>query len=58
MVSSLVEFKKKKVMERKNFYDEIYEDIICSIQKFEDEYISERYACLYNYFLDHKDIIL
>ena len=45
-------------MERKNFYDEIYEDIICSIQKFEDEYISERYACLYNYFLDHKDIIL
>ena len=45
-------------MERKNFYDEIYQDIICSIQKFEDEYISERYACLYNYFLDHKDIIL
>ena len=58
MVSSLVEFKKKKVIERKIFYDEIYEDIIRSIQKFEDNDISERYASLYDYFLDHKDIIL
>ena len=57
MVSSLVEFKKKKVIERKIFYDEIYEDIIRSIQKFEDDDISERYACLYDYFLDHEDII-
>ena len=40
------------------FYDEIYEDIIRSIQKFEDDDISERYACLYDYFLDHEDIIL
>ena len=45
-------------MERKIFYDEIYEDIIRSIQKFEDNDISERYASLYDYFLDHKDIIL
>ena len=45
-------------MERKTFYDEIYEDIIRSIQKFEDDDISERYACLYDYFLDHEDIIL
>ena len=44
-------------MERKTFYDEIYEDIIRSIQKFEDDDISERYACLYDYFLDHEDII-
>ena len=44
-------------MERKIFYDEIYEDIIRSIQKFEDDDISERYACLYDYFLDHEDII-
>ena len=45
-------------MERKFFFDEIYKDIIYSIQKFEDDNISDRYACLYNYFLDHKDIIL
>ena len=45
-------------MEIKIFYDEIYEDIIRSIQKFEDDDISERYACLYDYFLDHEDIIL
>ena len=32
-------------MERKVFYDEIYEDIIRSIQKFQDDDISERYAC-------------
>ena len=57
LVSSLVELKKRKVMERKIFYDEIYEDIIRSIQKFEDDDISERYACLYDYFLDHEDII-
>ena len=44
-------------MERKNFYDEIYEDLICSIQKIEDDDINERYACLYDYFLDHEDII-
>ena len=44
-------------MERKVFYDEIYEDIIRSIQKFQDDDISERYACLYDYFLDHEDII-
>ena len=35
-------------MERKIFYDEIYEDIIRSIQKFEDDDVSERYACLYD----------
>ena len=57
LVSSLVELKKRKVMERKIFYDEIYEDIIRSIQTFEDDDISERYACLYDYFLDHEDII-
>ena len=45
-------------MERKIFYDKIYEDIIRSMQKFEDDDISERYACLYDYFLDHEDIIL
>ena len=53
----LVKFKKKEVIERKIFYDEIYEDKIRSIQKFEDEDISERYTCLYDYFLDHEDII-
>ena len=57
MVSSLVEFKKKKDIEKKIFCDEIYKDIILSIQKFEDDNISERYACLYDYFLDHEDII-
>ena len=45
-------------MERKIFYDKIYKDILRSIQKFEDDDISERYACLYDYFLDHEDIIL
>ena len=44
-------------MERKIFCDEISKDIIRSIQKFEDGDISERYACLYDYFLDHEDII-
>ena len=48
---------KKQVMERKIFCDEISKDIIRSIQKFEDGDISERYACLYDYFLDHEDII-
>ena len=27
------------------------------MQEFEDDDISERYDCLYDYFLDHKDII-
>ena len=44
-------------MERKVFHDEIYEDIIRSIQEFQDDDISERYACLDDYFLDHEDII-
>ena len=44
-------------MERKTFYGEICEDIIWSIQEFEDDDISERYDCLYDYFLDHGDII-
>ena len=44
-------------MERKDFYDEIYEDIIRSIQEFEDDDISEQYDCLYDYILDHEDII-
>ena len=44
-------------MERKIFDNEINEDIIRTIQKFEDGDISERYACLYDYFLDHEDII-
>ena len=35
-------------MERKNFYDEIYEDLICSIPKIEDDDINEWYACLYD----------
>ena len=39
-------------MERKKVYDEIYQDIIRSIQEFENDDISERY-----YFLDHEDII-
>ena len=54
----LVKFKKKKVMERKIFYDEIYKDIIHSIKKFGDDGISEPCACLYDYYLDHEDIIL
>ena len=37
LVSSLVEFKKKKVMDRKKIYDENYEDIIRSIQEYEDD---------------------
>ena len=44
-------------MERTTFYDQIYEDIIQSIQRFEDDDISERYDCFYDYFLDHEDII-
>ena len=44
-------------MERKKFYDEICEDIIWSIQEFEDDDISEQYDCLFDYFLDHLDII-
>ena len=44
-------------MERKKFYDQIYEDIIWSIQEFEDDDISGRHDCLYDYFLDHEDII-
>ena len=44
-------------MERKRFYDEIYEDIIRSMQKLEDGYISERYACFYDYFLDLEVVI-
>ena len=43
-------------MERKKFYDEIYEAIIRSIQEFEDSNISERYDCLYDYFLDHENM--
>ena len=39
-------------MERKKFYDEIYKDMIRLIQEFEDDDISERYDCLYEYFLD------
>ena len=35
-------------MERKNFYDGFYEDLIRSIQKIEDDDINERYACLYD----------
>ena len=42
LVSSLVGFKKKKVMERKTFYDEIYEYITWSVQKFEDDDISDQ----------------
>ena len=57
MFSLLVKFKKKEVIERKISYDEIYEDKIRSIQKFEDEDVSERYTCLYDYSLDHEDII-
>ena len=44
-------------MERNFFYNKIYEDILRSIQKFEDGDISDRYACLYDYFLDHENII-
>ena len=43
-------------MERKKFYDEIYVDIIRSLQEFEDDDISERYGCLSDYFLNHEDI--
>ena len=53
----MVGFKKEKVMEIKKFHVEIYEDIIRSIQEFEDDDISERYDCSYDYFLDHEDII-
>ena len=44
-------------MERKKFYDEIYANIIRSIREFEDGDISERYGCLFDYFLGHEDII-
>ena len=44
-------------MERKRFYDEIYEHIIWSVQEFEDGNISEWYDCFYDYILDHEDII-
>ena len=44
-------------MKRKKFYDETYEDIIRSIQEFEDDNISEWYDRLYDYFFDHEDII-
>ena len=44
-------------MERENFYDDIYEDIIRSIQVFEDDDISDQYECLYDYIFDHEDII-
>ena len=44
-------------MERKKFYNEIYVDVIRSIQEFEDGDISEWYDCLYDYFLDHEDFI-
>ena len=37
--------------------DEIQEDIIRSIQEFEDDDISERYDCLYDYFFNHENII-
>ena len=39
------------------YKNKIYEDIIRSIQEFEDGDISEQYDCLYDYFLDHEDII-
>ena len=44
-------------MERKRFYNEIYEHIIWSVQEFEDGGISEQYDGFYDYFLDHEDII-
>ena len=44
-------------MKRKKIYDEIYEDIIRSIQEFQDDDIIPLYDCLYDYFLDHEDII-
>ena len=43
-------------MERKKFYDQIDEDTIRSIQELEDD-DSERYDCLYDYILNHEDII-
>ena len=45
-------------MESKKIYDEIYEDIIRSVQEFEEDNISERYDSLYDNFLDYEDIIL
>ena len=44
-------------MKRKKFYSEIYKDIIRSLQELEDENLSEWCDCLYDYFLDHGDII-
>ena len=51
LISSLVGFKKKKVMERKKFDDEICEDIIWSLQEFEDDDISEQYDCLITFWI-------
>ena len=45
-------------MESKKVYDEVYKDIIRSVQEFEDDNISERYDSLYDNFLDYEDIIL
>ena len=45
-------------MESKKIYDKIYEDIIRSVQEFEDDNISEGYDSLHDNFLDHEDIIL
>ena len=44
-------------MKRKKFYNEIYKGIIRSIQELEDDNLSEWCDCLYDYFLDHGDII-
>ena len=57
LVSSSVGIKKKKANERKEFYHKIYENMIRSIQEFEDDNISEWYDCLHNYFRNHEDII-
>ena len=49
---------KRRKSWRENIYDEIQKDIIRSIQEFEDDDISEWSGCLYDYSLDHEDIIL
>ena len=49
--------KRRKSWTEKKIYDEIYEDITRSIKEFEDDDISEWYDCLYDYFLDHENII-
>ena len=41
-------------MESKKIYDEIYEDIIRSVQEFEEDNISERYDSLYDNFWTTK----